>query len=294
MDGHALGGGELMRVYEAVAPENLPPMRLEAYLAKALPLLPPHVLRDAFAARDVKMNGVRVGRDTPALPGAQILVYTPFVPELPIVYEDERLLIVNKPAGISADADGRGGMTVLSLLAERANGRYTPRLLHRLDNPTCGLMLLAKDDESEQALLRAFRDRTLCKRYICLVRGEMRPPAAVKQAYLIKDAKRARVRVVTHETPGAVPIATQYEALSFDGTLSRLRVTLLTGKTHQIRAHMAFLSHPLLGDDQYGDRALNKRLKAGGLKLCATELPLYTDGALAYLNGRVFQIDAPF
>lgn len=156
-------------------------------------------------------------------------------------------------------------------------------------------MLLCKNDASEALLLDAFRERRLEKIYQCLVRGEMRPPAAIKEAYLIKDAARSQVRVITHETPGALPIATQYETLSFDGVLSRLRVTLLTGRTHQIRAHMSFLSHPLLGDDKYGDRALNRRLKAvGSLKLCATELTLHPGGQLSYLDGKSFSIQPPF
>jgi len=163
-----------------------------------------------------------------------------------------------------------------------------------LDHPTSGLLLLAKDDESEQALLEAFKERTLTKVYQCLVRGEMRPKEAVKEAFLIKDAKAAKVRVITHETPGAQPIATKYETLSFDGTISRLRVTLLTGRTHQIRAHMSFLSHPLLGDDKYGDRNLNKRLKVNALKLCACELTFHAGGCLSYLDGRTFSIHPPF
>ena len=142
--------------------------------------------------------------------------------------------------------------------------------------------------------MQAFRDRKLTKVYQCLVRGEMRPRAAVREAYLIKDAERARVRIVTHDTPGALPIATQYETMDFDGALSRLRVTLLTGRTHQIRAHMSFLAHPILGDDKYGDRALNRRMKVRDLKLCATELILHPGGELSYLDGMRFSVEPPF
>lgn len=282
-----------MRVYEAVVPLDASG-RLDGYLAQALPMLPAHVLREAFARRDVKMDGKRVSKDAPLVPGAKVMVYTGFTLSLPVVFEDENLLVLSKPAGLSCDDDGRGGMTVLSLMAERAQGAYRPRLCHRLDNPTSGLLLLCKNDASEEALLAAFKERRLTKVYQCLVRGEMRPAAGVKEAFLVKDAARAQVRIVTHETPGALPIATQYETLDYDGVLSRLRVTLLTGRTHQIRAHMSFLSHPLLGDDKYGDRALNKRLKATGLKLCAVELTLNVGGTLSYLDGRTFAIRPPF
>lgn len=283
-----------MRVYELTIPVDAENQRLENYLFQALSLLPAHVIRDAFKKRDIKMNGLRVSREALAMPGAKVQVYSDYAVCIPVVYEDEHILLINKPAGISCEDDGRGGMTIQSLMAEKAGGAYVPRLCHRLDHPTSGLLLLAKDNESERCLLEAFKQRKLQKIYHCLVRGEMRPPKAVKEAYLIKDAKQARVRIITHETPGALPIATQYETLSFDGTLSRLKVTLLTGRTHQIRAHMAFLSHPLLGDDKYGDRALNKRMKTGSLKLCATELTLHPGGCLSYLDGRKFIVDPPF
>ena len=283
-----------MRRYEAVITPQAAGMDLWNYALNAF-FLPEHVIRDAFKARDVKMDGKRVRREAEAVPGAQVELYTSFAAELPIVYEDDRILLINKPARISCSEDEYGGMTVLTLLKDRAQGAYTPRLCHRLDTQTTGLLLLCKDDEAERQLLEAFKNRKLTKIYQCLVRGEMRPEADTRTAYLIKDAKLARVRIVTHETPGALTIATRYETMSFDGTLSRLRVTLLTGRTHQIRAHMAFLSHPILGDDKYGDRELNRRLKSvSSLKLCATELTLYTEGSLAYLNGQTFAIEPPF
>lgn len=283
-----------MRVYEAQVPASAAGIRMDHYIAQAFPLLPAHVVRQAFEHRDVKCNGVRVNREHLISANDKVQLYTAFLPQLPVVFEDENILLINKPAGISAEDDGRGGMTVLSLLTEKAQGAYLPRLCHRLDHMTTGLMLLCKNCESEALLFSAFQERRLEKVYQCLVRGEMRPAAAVMEAYLVKDAEKARVRVITHETPGSVPIATQYETLSFDGTLSRLRVHLLTGRTHQIRAHMSFLSHPLLGDDKYGDRALNRKYKTTRLHLCATELTLYAGGMLSYLDGRKFKIDPPF
>ena len=283
-----------MNVYEAKVSQRAEGLKLEKYVELAFSLLPARAIRDAFAARDVKMDGKRVGKDTPAIPGAKIQVYTEDTMEIPVVYEDDNIILVNKPAGITCDADDWGGVTVLSLMEKRAKGAYQPQLCHRLDNPTCGLLLLSKNEESQRLLLEDFKERRLTKKYQCLVRGEMRPPEAVKTAFLVKDAEKAQVRIVTHETPGALPIATQYETLSFDGAVSRLLVTLLTGRTHQIRAHMSFLSHPILGDDKYGDRALNRRLKTRDLKLCAVELTLHPNGILSYLENRQFKIEPPF
>ncbi len=284
-----------MDAYVWRAAENEPASRLGAYVQKCLPLLPAHVVRSAFENRDVKMDGQRVRPEDAVRPGAEMQLFTPFAAALPVVYEDERVVLINKPAGLCVE-DENAGMTVLSMMRRRAGEAYIPRLCHRLDTQTCGLMILAKDDESQAALDHAFRERTLKKEYTCLVRGEMRPPEKVCRAYLIKNARVGRVRVISHETPGARPIVTAYRTLSREGELSRLQVDLLTGRTHQIRAHLAYLSHPILGDDVYGDRAFNRRLKSvGRLKLCASSLTLrFQDGPLAGLDGRCFEIQPPF
>lgn len=118
-------------------------------------------------------------------------------------------------------------------------------------------------------------------------------PAATCRAYLVKDARAARVAIFDHEVPHSKPIVTAYETLEA-GPVSRLRVHLITGRTHQIRAHMAALGHPLLGDDVYGDRAFNRRQHARRLMLCAAELTLDTGGALPQLDGRRFTVICPF
>ncbi|MBE5776519.1 MAG: RluA family pseudouridine synthase [Clostridiales bacterium] len=283
-----------MEVYTWRVREGEKDARLQSYVEKALPLLPGRYVRQAFEKRDVKVDGVRARAQDAVIPGSVISVYTPYAPEIPIAYEDDRVLVIVKPAGLCVE-DENAGMTVLSLMEKRAKGEYRPRLCHRLDTQTCGLLVLCKDDESEEALKKAFRERTLKKEYECLVRGEMRPPKAVCSAFLVKNAALAKVRIVSHETPGSKPITTGYEVIGREGELSRLRVDLITGRTHQIRAHMAYLAHPLLGDDLYGDRTLNRRLKANGLKLCAVRLEILSlDAPLDYLNGRVFEIAAPF
>ena len=119
------------------------------------------------------------------------------------------------------------------------------------------------------------------------------PPSAVCSAWLVKDPLHAEVRITDREIPGARPITTGYETLE-SGPVSRLRVHLITGRTHQIRAHLAALGHPVLGDDLYGDRSFNRREKARTLKLCAVSLKLETEGRLPHLDGREFTITPPF
>ncbi len=116
-----------MNVYEAIVPSCAEGMQAARYIQQAMPLLPAHTVRDAFVHRDVKMDGKRVGRDEIVVPGAQIRLFTGFTVEIPVVYEDEAILLLNKPAGINCDEDIWGGMTVLSLMTRRPGGDLQPR-----------------------------------------------------------------------------------------------------------------------------------------------------------------------
>jgi len=285
-------------------------MKAGLFLRRLMPSLPESVLRKIFTARDVKLDGVRITRDTPVRAGRELSVFLPAAhgeaSPLRVVYEDDDVLLVNKPAGISVEPDEPGTLSLQDLccLHTQAHSRPSvsslpsagilfPAPVHRLDNKTCGLCLFAKNDRAYSILLDAFRDRTVEKYYICLVRGAMKPPAAVCSAFLIKDSARGVVRILDKNVPGARPVTTGYETLS-SGPVSRLRVHLITGRTHQIRAHLAALGHPVLGDDLYGDRAFNHQQKSRSLKLCAAELTVKTEGRLPNLEGRTFKIDPPF
>lgn len=272
--------------------------RLYALARRMLPQEPEYRLAKAFADRDVKQGGVRVSKAAMAEPGAEIKIYLPEGKTLeapPILYEDENVLIVRKPVGVSCEADAKGGLTLADRLCQACPGRWPvpPVPCHRLDNQTDGLLLLAKTAQAEAELRQAFHDHQVHKRYVCLVKGVPKPEEATLDAWLRKDAQRARVTVLDHAAPGAQPIRTGYRVLQ-KGEVSRVSVRLYTGRTHQIRAQLAHIGHPLLGDDVYGDRAFNKEHKAKRLMLTATELRFSLTGRLAYLNEKIFTIEPEF
>lgn len=290
-----------MKVHTFTIPPEIGEGRLYPLIRRMLPEIPDFAIREAFVKRDVKMGGVRVARDAQAVPGADVCLYTAYEgmgSAVPIVFQDERVLVVRKPAGVSCEADAKGGKAIAQLVEEAMRQTdpgsvVMPLLCHRLDNQTDGLLLLAKDENTQQLLMEAFKRRQIHKTYVCLVKGIPTPAQAMIEAYLIKDASKGKVRVVSNPRPGALPIATEYRVLE-KGEVSRVQVVLHTGRTHQIRAQMAAIGHPLLGDDLYGDRAFTKAQKTKGLMLCATKLSFALVGALAYLNEHTFSIEPLF
>ncbi len=286
--------------YEFITDPTAAGQRIDACIRRFLPEVPARTVQESFARRDVKLDGKRVKPDVRVSAGQKVELFCmeQAAPLIDVVYEDADVLLVNKRAGISVEPDERGGVTLSELAAKHVRkddpDAYAPKACHRLDNQTCGLLLFAKNEHAEAILTRAFKERAMDKRYICLVRGMMKPPAATCRAYLLKDAKAARVTIHDDQVRGSRPIITAYETLE-SGPVSRLMVHLVTGRTHQIRAHMAALGHPLLGDDVYGDRAFNRQQKVQGrLCLCAARLTLETGGQLPQLDGRTFEVKCPF
>jgi len=289
-----------MGLHRFVIPAEAGSMRADAMVRLFLPALPESALRKVFDARDVKLDGCRVRRDAPVHAGQELKVYLPDTrPEasIAVVYEDADVLLVNKRPGLSVTEDGSGGVTLTELCRQYLGSADPvspfPAPCHRLDNQTSGLCLFAKNENALNILFRVFKDRTLEKDYVCLVRGIPKPASAVCKAWLLREEEQARVRITDTPESGARVILTGYETLEA-GPVSRLRVHLITGRTHQIRAHLAALGHPILGDDLYGSRDFNRQYKARLLKLCAVSLRLDTGGLLPRLDHRLFSIDPPF
>ena len=300
MDG-AEHGAVAVKLKKLLIPPQGDGDRVDRLIHRYFPELPERSVRAAFLRRDVKLEGRRITREQRVCTGQELRIYLPDdvaeTSPIQVVYEDKDVLLVNKPAGISVEPDGKGGITLTDLClshVRRTDPAATPpAACHRLDNQTCGLCLFAKTEDALNILQDVFRERRMEKYYECLVRGIPKPASAECRAFLIKDAKAGKVRIMDHPVPEGKVILTGYETLDA-GPVSRLRVRLLTGRTHQIRAHLAALGHPILGDDVYGDRAWNRERKTRILHLCAVSLTLHTNGKLPNLDEREFRVEAPF
>ena len=279
-------------------------MTLSAALARHAEGVPRWALRAAFRAKDVRLDGKRAGEGERVRSGQEVRAFFPKEalrrPALPaelVRYGDARVLVVNKPQGLACVSDDPAGDTVLTRAAALLRDRgEDDRLLpcHRLDVNTGGLLILARDEEAQEAVRLAIERHEIEKTYTCLVKGCPSRREAVLRSWLRKDAVASRVSVFDTPVHGSEAIETRYRVLS-EGEISRLSVGLVTGRTHQIRAHLAHIGHPILGDDKYGDRELNRRMGVTRQCLWATRLRFgAADGPLAALSGAEVTAEPPF
>ena len=295
---------------QMLVPREKDGLMLSQLLVQTAADVPLWAIREAIRKRDVRIDGTRISGDVRVHAGQEIRVFWPKavlsgrqqekpLPLPEIVFEDAHVLLINKPQGIQSQNEdnplaGDSALTrVLSYL--KAHGEKTDRvhLCHRLDVQTGGLLLFAKDDEAFESAVQAFSERSFRKFYTCRVKGCPARREAVLKAWLRKDAQISRVSVTDYPARGALEIMTGYRVLQAEEN-ALLEVELMTGRTHQIRAHMAHIGHPILGDDKYGDRMLNRKLAIRRQQLWATRLVFQADGALSYLNGRSFSVKCPF
>lgn len=281
------------------------PVRLDKYLMEQFPALGIGRLNKALRENKIKLNGKKQPLSTRVQNGDIVRLFLNddvlekrALPAAMLVYEDDDILVVNKPAGVEVDgpADDTLLKRVCATLAERG-GASQAVLCHRLDAGTSGLILLARNAAAEQFLTEAIRQRQIQKRYLCVTFGRPQPPAALLHDYLSKDAERGVVRILSAPAPGAKEILTGYETLAVSGRLALLQVDLITGRTHQIRAHLAHIGCPILGDSKYGNNAANRELHFKYQALCAWELRFpaqIEDARFSRLAGRVFHAEKPW
>ena len=242
-----------------------------------------------FRKKDVKVNGARVGKSDTVNPGAEVAVYAPeaALKKVDIVYADERIAVVNKPQGMQSVGED----SAETALSKQLGKTVFP--VHRLDTNTAGLIIFALDNAAEERLVKAFREREIEKKYLVKVFGTPKKEEGVFEDWFRKDSASGLVEVSAKQGFG-VSAVTAYKTLStFEGT-SILEVTLITGRTHQIRASMAFHGLPVVGDGKYGDFYKNKKFNRKKQCLVSNYIKFNIpndDKELGYLNGKILKLE---
>lgn len=280
-----------------IVPSHVSPMPLAQYLPLALDNVPAWALRRVLRERQIKRAGKRLSPEELIYPGDELTVYFPKggLPKpqaLPVLFQDEQVVLIEKPQGMGVRAEDGPGSSVEQLLLKQL-GLHALWPCHRLDYHTGGILLLAKEEEVSQRLREDFTAHRIQKEYVCRVVGTPAQAQAELHAYLRKDAAASRVQVRENPFPGAKPITTGYRVLEA-GDIARLSVSLITGRTHQIRAHLAFIGHPVLGDDKYGEREINQQHHVMRQQLWATGLYFTPEVSVPSLAGHAYASEAPF
>lgn len=309
-----------MNLKSFVIEKNDANQRLDKYLTKSFPNLPKALMYKYIRIKRIKVNGKRAEISTRLNLGDTVDMYIndeffekketvyDFMSasrNIDIVYEDENIILLNKKVGLLSHPDDNEYIDTLITRVKRYlfekgewnpdnENSFTPALVNRIDRNTSGIVICAKTAEALRVLNQKMKDRELHKIYLCIVHGKMPEKSETLEGYLTKDEKKNKVFISKKATPDSKYIKTKYSVLGYKDGLSLLEVDLLTGRTHQIRAHLASIGHPLLGDGKYGTNALNK--KSGYKKQCLCSYKLVFDfttdaGGMEYLNHRQFKID---
>lgn len=241
--------------------------RVDVFLTRALPELTRNAVQRLLEQGNVTKNGLPVRKNAKTEAGAAYAVTLPETREtalepqdipLDIVYEDGDLLVVNKPKGMVVHpAAGHAAGTLVNALLYHCgdslsgiNGEKRPGIVHRIDMDTTGLLIVAKNDFSHQSLAAQLQDHSLHRTYECIVRGGFREDSGVVDAPIGRHpVDRKRMAVTEKNSREAV---THWRVLARYGQYTHLQCVLETGRTHQIRVHMAYLHHPIAGDPLYG------------------------------------------
>ncbi len=308
---------------EIIVAKNDAGQRADRFLAKAYPNLTPPLVCKLMRKKRIKLNGAKTEPNVKLKEGDVFRFYLgeellskqavkrandfrEVPPDITAVYEDENILLVDKPVGmpVHEDNDNTADTLINRILCylwkkgeydPESEQSFTPALCNRIDRNTCGIVIAAKNAESLRVLNQKLRDRELVKLYLCVVSGVPEPREGTLTAYLQKLEQENRVIISDRKTPENLTVKTKYRVLESRGEppASLVEVDLLTGRTHQIRAHFEHIGHPLLGDGKYGDNRLNKQLGYKWQALCSYKLAFRftTDaGCLEYLNGREFTV----
>ena len=292
--------------------------RLDKYLTKTYPNLPQAMMYKSIRKKDIKCNGKRCEISTRLNVGDVLTMYLKdeFFQQSPkeydflkapsklnILYEDENLMLLDKKPGLIVHPDEHYHFdSLIARVQHYLYGKgefqpeneasFAPALINRIDRNTGGIVMAAKNAETLRIMNEKVKQRELTKLYLCIVHGHMPKRAETLEGFLEKNEKQNRVYISHKPTKDTKSIRTRYRVLAERGRYSLLEVELLTGRTHQIRAHLASIGHPLAGDGKYGTNAINKECGFKYQALYSYKLRFnFTTpaGILEYLNGRTLE-----
>lgn len=306
---------------EFIVGKNDKNQRLDRFLTKLCPNMPEAMLYKSLRKECVRVNSKHVKDGAFMLSEGDVLklylkdeffersvsedIFKSLEPRVDIVYEDENILLAYKKPGMVVHADEQNSEPSLidhikAYLYRKGEYRpdeentFTPSLCNRIDRNTEGMVIAAKNAESLRIMNQKIRDREIHKKYLCILTGIMKKKSGELSGFLFKDEKQKRVYVYNEPRKGAKTIITRYRILEEKNNLSLAEAELVTGRTHQIRAHFSSVGHPLLGDGKYGSNKTNKENNIFHQALCAYYLKFdFTTeaGLLSYLDKKEFKIE---
>ena len=252
----------------------------------------------ALRKKDIRINNIKISENVIIKENDEITIYITddilFKESFHIekIYEDDNILIVDKPQKLEVVSSNNAEVTLTSILQEQY--KYI-KPCHRLDRNTTGLIIFAKNEDTLSILLKKFKNKEIKKEYKCTVYGILEKKAGILKDYLFKDRKKSIVYISSTPKKGYLEIITKYKVLSENkkNNTSVLNIELITGRTHQIRAHLAYIGHPIIGDGKYGKNEINKKFKVNYQQLTAYKITFNfssPSGKLEYLNSKKISI----